>query len=131
MKYLLDTDISSYYLRGRFNLIETFEQKGLQNIRVSRITIAELEVLALRNPESKINLSSITSMSSALGIMEVDRGTWKQFSLLKADILNRGVARGDFDIMNAAIANQHGMIIVTNNVAHYEDIASVENWIES
>ncbi|HDH53133.1 MAG TPA: type II toxin-antitoxin system VapC family toxin [Nitrospirae bacterium] len=129
MKYLVDTDIYSYFLRGKFNLIDTFEQKGLQDIRISRITIAELEVLAHRNPESKINLSAITSLSTAFGIIEVDRDTWKQFSLLKADILSRGVTRGDFDILNAAVANQHGMVIVTNNISHYEDIVSVENWI--
>jgi len=129
MKYLIDTDISSYFLRGKFNLIDTFEQKGLQNIRLSRITVAELEVLSYRNPELKINLSTVFSFSRNLGILEVDRETWRLFSSLKADTLNRGHKRGDMDILNAAVAKQHGMIIVTNNVSHYEDIVAVENWI--
>jgi len=28
MKYLIDTDISSYYLRGRYNLFDVFEKKA-------------------------------------------------------------------------------------------------------
>ncbi|MCK5506342.1 MAG: type II toxin-antitoxin system VapC family toxin [Thermodesulfovibrionia bacterium] len=131
MKYLIDTDISSYFLRGKFNLFNVFEEKGLQNISLSRISIAELEVLAHRTPQSKINLSTIVSFSENLGVTEVDNETWKLFSILKADLLNKGSKRGDFDILNASIARQHNMIVVTNNVSHYEDIVSVENWASS
>jgi tRNA(fMet)-specific endonuclease VapC len=131
MKYLIDTDISSYFLRGKYNLFDVFEEKGLQNISLSRISIAELEVLAHRNPQSKINLSTIVSFSENLGVTEADKGTWKLFSILKADLLNKGSKRGDFDILNASIARQHNMIVVTNNVSHYEDIVHVENWASS
>ena len=128
MKYLVDTDISSYFLRGKNNLFEVFDEKGVENIRLSCISLAELEVLSRRNPESKINLSTIFSFSEKLGIVDVDRDTWRLFSTLKAEALNKGAQRGDFDILNASIAKQHGMIVVTNNVKHYEDLVPVENW---
>lgn len=131
MKYLIDTDISSYFLRGKFNLFEVFEKKGLHNISLSRISIAELKVTAHKNPRSKINLSTIVSFSETLGVMEVDNEIWELFSALKADSLNRGAKRGDFDILNASIARQHNMIVVTNNVSHYEDLVPVENWVEA
>jgi len=131
MKYLIDTDISSYFLRGKFNLSEIFERKGIQNIRLSRITVAELEVLSYKNPESKINLSTINSFSQNLGILDVNRETWRLFSTIKAEMLNRGVKRGDLDILNASVARQYSMIMVTNNVSHYEDIVAMENWITS
>ena len=78
-----------------------------------------------------MNLSTIVAFSETLGVMEVDNETWELFSALKADTLNRGAQRGDFDILNASIARQHNMIVVTNNVSHYEDIVSVENWASS
>ncbi|HDH34478.1 MAG TPA: type II toxin-antitoxin system VapC family toxin [Nitrospirae bacterium] len=128
MKYLIDTDISSYCLRGKFNLFNVFETKGLENISLSRISIAELEVLAHKNPSSSINLSTIDSLSENLGVIEVDQKTWRLFSTIKATLSKKGVPRGDFDILNASIAIQHDMIIVTNNVKHYEDIVACENW---
>lgn len=128
MKYLIDTDISSYFLRGKNNLFKVFDEKGVENIRLSCISLAELGVLAHRNPESKINLSTIFSFSEKLGVVDVDRDTWRLFSTLKAEVLNKGAQRGDFDILNASIAKQHDMIVVTNNVKHYEDLVPVENW---
>lgn len=131
MKYLIDTDIASYYLRGKYDLSTVFEEKGFQNIRLSRITVAELEVLAHRNPQSKINFSTIISLCNILGVLEIDKETWRIYSTVKAEILNRGVTKGDIDILIASIAKQHGMTLVTNNTSHYKNIVKVENWIEN
>lgn len=131
MKYLLDTDISSYYLRGKNDLITIFEKKSIENIRISRITVAELQVLAYRNPVSKINLTTINIFSERVGVLEVDIETWKLFSKLKAETLNRGMTKGDIDILIAALATQHSMIVVTNNTSHFEGLVTVENWITS
>jgi tRNA(fMet)-specific endonuclease VapC len=128
MKYLLDTDVASYYLRGKYDLVTIFEKKGIHNIRISRVTVAELEVLAHRNPQSKINLLTVYTLSESLGILEVDKETWNIFAKVKADTLNRGKPKGDLDILIASMSLQYQMMIVTNNVSHYEDIAKVENW---
>lgn len=130
MKYLIDTDISSFFLRGKHNLLEVFETKGFQNIKLSIITVAELEVLALRNPYSKINSSTINQLSQKLGVLDIDRETWRIFSQMKAQTLFIGKPRGDFDILIASIAKQHRLIVVTNNTSHYADLIDVENWID-
>lgn len=130
MKYLIDTDILSYYLRGKYNLLGVFANKGFQNIRTSRVTIAELEVLAYKNPESKVNLSSIQLLSKAIGILEVDQSTWRIFSITKAEISKRGITRGDMDILIASTAKQYEIILVTNNISHYNDLVAVENWLQ-
>lgn len=129
MKYLIDTDISSYFLRGKYNLLNIFIQKGISEIRIPVVSVAELEVLSHKNPASKINFSSIAVLSQKLGILNVDNKTWKLFSKLKADTLKSGARRGDFDLLIASIALQYSLILVTNNVSHYKDLVAVENWI--
>ncbi|HCY19000.1 MAG TPA: hypothetical protein DHU69_04400 [Deltaproteobacteria bacterium] len=129
MKYLVDTDIASYFLRGKYNLLNIFIQKGISDIRISAVSVAELEVLVHKNPASKINFSSIAILSQKLGILNVDNKTWKLFSKLKADTLKSGTQRGDFDLLIASIALQYSLILVTNNVSHYKDLVAVENWI--
>ena len=129
MKYLIDTDITSYFLRGKYNLSNIFIQKGISDIRISAVSVAELSVLAHKNPASKINFSSIAALSQTLGILNVDNETWKLFSKLKADTLKSGAQRGDFDLLIASIASQHSLILITNNVSHYKDLVAVENWI--
>jgi predicted nucleic acid-binding protein len=38
MKYLLDTNICVHFLRGKYGLIEKFEQLGTENFAISEIT---------------------------------------------------------------------------------------------
>ena len=42
MKYLLDTSIGVYFLRGKLNLDKTVKDVGLENCYISEITVAEL-----------------------------------------------------------------------------------------
>ncbi len=130
MKYLLDTDITSYFLRGKYNLLETFTQKGLDNIRLSIVTVAEMEVLAFKNPSSKINLLNIKQISNEFGVLNDDREIWRIFSETKADLEKSGKGRSNLDILQASIARRHNMILITNNTRHFDDIIEVENWRE-
>lgn len=129
MKYLLDTDICSYYLRGKYNLEEIFDRKGFRNLKLSIATVADLEVLAFRNPSSRINFSRIYALSQAVGVLNIERETWSIYSKLKADTLSRGAKKGDIDILIASLAKQHDMVVITNNVSHFEGLVSIENWI--
>lgn len=129
MKYLIDTDIASYYLRGKFNLSVTFQVKGFQNLRLSRINVAELEVLAYKSPQSKLNFSSIHSFSQNLGVLEVDIEAWRIYSKIKAGYEKRGEPKGDMDFLIASVAKQYNMIVVTRNTSHFDGLVKVENWI--
>ncbi len=128
MKYLIDTDIASYYLRGKYNLVEIFKNKGPSDLKLSIITVAQLQVLAFKNPQSKINLLSIDNLSRLLGIIDIDRNTWKIFSMTKAEVEKSGKPKGDLDILQASIAKQHRLIVVTHNTEHYEGVAEFEDW---
>ena len=130
MKYLLDTDIASYYLRGKFDLVLIFERKGYPQIRLSRITIAQLEVLAYKNPKSSVNDSAIQKLSQKLGVLDPDINTWRIFSMIKAENEKKGQPRGDLDVLQAAIAKQNNLVVVTNNVRHFEGLIEIENWTE-
>jgi len=128
MKYLIDTDIASYYLRGKYNLLEVFKNKGPLNLRLSVVTLAQMQVLAYKNPHSKINLSSIGNLARWLSLLDIDRNTWEIFSRTKAELDKRGKPRGDLDILQASIAKQHDLIVITHNTNHYEDIIECEDW---
>ena len=128
MKYLIDTDIASYYLRGKYNLDKIFKRKGLTDLKLSVITVAQMEVLAHKNPQSKINLTTINSLANWLGVLDLDRNTWGIFAKTTAEVEKSGRPKGDLDILQAAIAKQHGLIVITHNTEHYEDVVEFEDW---
>ena len=43
MKYLLDTNICIYYMKGLYNLNEKINEIGSENCYISEITLAELK----------------------------------------------------------------------------------------
>lgn len=131
MKYLLDTDIASYYLRGKFNLQEIFQKKGPEDIRLSRVTLAEMEVLAYKGPNPTINSLTIAELARWMGVLEVDVKTWQIFSRTKAELLSQGKPKGDLDILQAAVAKQHGLVVITHNTGHFQDLVDFEDWIPS
>jgi tRNA(fMet)-specific endonuclease VapC len=128
--YLLDTDICSYFLRGRYGLNTKFEAVGPTALHVSRITIAELLVLAHRNPGSRINQERIEELARALVFVDLDEPAWATFSVTKARLLRAGRPTGDFDILQASIAMVHHLTLVTNNEDHYRAMGvPLENWV--
>jgi tRNA(fMet)-specific endonuclease VapC len=128
--YLLDTDICSYFLRGRYGLQEKFERVGPAALHVSRITIAELLVLTHKNPGSRINQDRIEELARTLVFVDLDDAAWAMFSLTKAHLQRIGRPVGDFDILQASIAVVRDLTLVTNNVDHYMAMeVRVENWV--
>ena len=51
-KYLVDTNICIYYIKGKFNLNEKFEKINPENCYISEITLAELK-FGVENSEKK------------------------------------------------------------------------------
>ncbi len=127
--YLLDTDICSYFLRGRHGLEEKFESVGPAALHISRVTVAELLVLAHKNPISRVNRERIEELAGRLVFLEVDEPAWGMFSVTKAR-LPKGLVIGDFDILLASVALTRDLILVTNNESHYRPTgARLENWV--
>lgn len=130
MKYLLDTDIASYYLRGKHSLDNVFEEKDPAEIILSAVTVAQMKVLAYKNPQSRVNLFTINGLAQSTGVLKVDQETWTIFAKTKAETLQRGEPKGDLDILQAAVAKQYDLVVVTHNVRHYEGIVDCEDWVK-
>lgn len=128
--YLLDTDICSYFLRGKFGLNDKFGKVGHAALHVSRVTISELLVLAHKSPATRINRERIEALARMLAFVEVDEAAWATFPVIKARIQRMGRPAGDFDILQASIAKTRDLILVTNNEADYRAIdVRLENWV--
>lgn len=63
MKYLLDTNICVHFFRGKFNLIEKFQQINIEDCAISEITLAELIFGAENSPNPKRNYKIIDTFS--------------------------------------------------------------------
>ena len=98
MKYLLDTNICIYYMKGMYNLDKKFKSVKVENCYISEITLAELKfgVENSKNPE-KNNLVLLNFLSGIqiLPIFEAIDFYAKE----KAGLKKIGPTVDDFDLL--------------------------------
>ncbi len=130
-KYLIDTNICVYYIKGQFNLHEKFAEIGADNLYISEITIAELKYGIENSTRKKDNRKTIERFISSIQIVPII-GSLDIYSKEKARLKKKGQLIDDFDLLigSGAIANE--MVLVTRNVKHFNRISNIniENWVD-
>jgi tRNA(fMet)-specific endonuclease VapC len=128
-KYLLDTNICIFCMRGMFEMNRKIATAGINNCYLSEITVAELYYGAensknpkktMRQAEEFIGLFNVIPLSDSL----------HTFGKEKAYLTSIGRKIENFDMSIGATALQHKMVMVTDNINHLGRIRGIEieNW---
>jgi len=132
--YLFDTDCLSNILKKAPSplLIKKLESlpKGLQF--TTSINVSEIYFGAYRSRnQEKILKAYEDKVFPNVNILPFDTDSGKIYGRLKALLEKRGLSKSEPDLMIAAIAIQHDMILVTGNKRHSMNIPglNIEDWI--
>jgi tRNA(fMet)-specific endonuclease VapC len=132
MAYLIDTDILIYSLKNDENVKQKFREN--QNIpkSISVITYGELVFGARKSRHIEKNLAVTYRIAELFPVIDIDRSIMAVFGEIKSSLEMRGSIIEDMDILIAATALSHNLILVTNNVKHFKKIKDLrtENWRE-
>lgn len=130
MKYLLDTDTCIYWLKGREAVKQNVLAVGYSAIAISVITVAELYFGAYNSTKISENLATAEKFIQSLPVLNLNQTTLKYFGQFKADLKQKGTPVADFDLLIASIALTENLILVSNNMRHYNRISqlNLENW---
>jgi len=128
-KYLLDTNICIFYLKGRFDLDTKVRNVGVENCFISEITVAELKFGAENSEHVERNRSVVTNLLSVFQVIPVF-GSLDVYAKEKARLRKRGDLIDDFDLLIGATAIANELIMVTNNTKHFVrmDGMILEDW---
>ncbi len=129
-KYLLDTDISVFCLRGRYNIDRKLNEViGYDNCFISEITLAELKYGAELSERVEENLHVVSEFASKMGILPIFNSL-ELYAKEKARLKRAGNLIDDFDLLIGCSAIKNGLVLVTNNENHFKRIKNIkiENW---
>src|SRR5690606_20227650 len=131
MKYLLDTNTCIHFLRGKFGLIEKFEELGTENFAVSEITFAELVFGAENSTNPEKNLELIEVFTNQVVILPIFSAIYL-YGKEKARLRSKGLMISDFDLLIGCTAVDKNLIMVTENLKEFERISGIqlENWVK-
>ncbi len=130
-KYLLDTNICIYFLKGLFNLDKEIENAGLSNCFVSEITIAELKFGAENSENQEKNRKIVDQFVSKFTIIPIFNSL-DVYAKEKSRLRKKGLPLDDFDLLIGATAISNNLTLVTRNVSDFERLKGIEieNWVD-
>ena len=131
MKYLLDTNICIYYMKGLYNLNDKIDEIGNENCYISEITLAELKFGVENSERKKKNREVLDIFLSGIKIVPI-YNSLDFYAKEKARLRKKGNTVDDFDLLIGASAVSNKMILVTNNFKHFNNIQNIqiEDWTQ-
>ena len=132
MLYMLDTDISSYIIKGRFPEVKAkLSAIEPSSVCVSAITRAELLYGLKRLPPAHRLHIAVRQFLKIVRVLPWDAEAADFYAEIQHDLVTSGQPIGEMDMMIAAHSLAAAATLVTNNARHYERIAApliLQNW---
>ncbi len=128
-KYLLDTNICIYYIKGKFNLDVKFDKIFPDYLFISEITLAELKFGIANSEQPEKNQKALENFLTGVKILPIFH-CLDIYAKEKARLRKAGTPIDDFDLLIGVTAVTYNLVLVTNNAEHFNRIKgiSIEDW---
>ena len=129
--YLLDTNICIYTINNHSpKTIKKIKSFNPSQIKVSSITVAELEYGASKSKYRKKNREALLNFLSPFEIINFDATDAEIYRIIRTTLEQSGNVIGPYDMQLAAQALSRNYVFVTNNVKEFQrvDKLVIENW---
>ena len=114
MKYLLDTNVVSDYLRGTESVVKKVQNAKPSDLTISAVTVMELRYGAARRQSAKLT-AAVEAFISGVTVVAFDAEAGEQAGLLRAAVESKGIAIALPDCQIAATAQVMGLTLVSND----------------
>jgi predicted nucleic acid-binding protein len=132
LSYLLDTNIFSQWLKPKPlpHVIDRWEKAGDDRLAISVICEAEVLFGLELKQSANLNARYDTILKDRLKVLNVDSKVAKTYVELRSGVHRKGKPCAPFDLLIAATAKAHNLILATLNYRHFTSIEglAVEDW---
>jgi len=129
MRYMLDTDIASYLIRGDHPGVTEKFTELYEKCVISSITAAELQYGA-RKRNNRALTQKVQALCNLIPIISWNEDAAGNYAKLRVELETAGTPIGNMDMMIAASAIAEEAVLVTNNTGLFSKIAllNLEDW---
>ncbi len=124
MPYLIDTDLVIDHLANQKAARQLLDHLAPEGIAMSIITSMEVYQGVSRSPHPHSAQAKFHAFLATVPLLPFSLSVAERCALLREQLKQAGkrVKARALDVMNAAIALEHGLMVVTHNREDYEDI---------
>jgi len=130
-KFALDTDITSFYLKGNTKLIDRINKEVNDGtIIIPPIVYYEIKKWLIKNC-AKVKLAAFENLLVKYGVDTITKEILDTSLAVYIDLKSKNITIDDCDIFIAGYCIYKDYILITNNTDHYKSIKDlkIENWI--
>jgi tRNA(fMet)-specific endonuclease VapC len=126
-KYLLDTNIVIAIFAGDRAVLDPLAQSN--DIFLPTIVLGELYYGARKSTHVDANISRIDELAASSALLGCDIDTSRHYGTIKNDLRAKGRPIPENDIWIAAVAQQHGLTLVSRD-KHFNEVdgLSLQVW---
>lgn len=125
MRYLIDSDRVAEYLKGRPDAVALLSGLFQDGIAISIITFAEIYEGIYYGRDRAHDEQMFLRFLQGVSVLGISRPIARRFALIRGDLPAKGQLLPQPDLLIAATALQHNLVLVTRNTAHFQRISSL------
>ena len=130
-KFLLDTNICIYIIKQKpKKVLDRFLKQKVGDLAISTITLSELEYGVGKSSKLIQNKIALTEFLAPIEIIEYDSRAAEVYGNIRSTLEKLGKVIGPLDMLIAAHAVSHGLVLVTNNEKEFQRVPGLrlQNW---
>lgn len=134
MSYLLDTCVVSDFVKGEENTLKRLKSSSPGDVFISSITVMEVNYGLAVNPQRAVKIQALLeTFLSSITILPFGSEAAEQAAQIRSILKTAGTPIGAYDVLIAATALTHNLIIVTSNIREFQRVPDlkIENWRSS
>lgn len=128
MTYLVDTDWVIDFLKGKQIAVDLLGRLSEEGIVISIITYGEVYegiYFGGRQQTAELGFGQFLQIAD---VVSLTQPIMRRFARLRGELRQHGQKISDTDLLIAATALEHNLILVTRNTSHFERIPNLELW---
>jgi tRNA(fMet)-specific endonuclease VapC len=129
---LLDTDILSALMRGTPSVLTRAKQYLTKHAEFTFSLITRYEILrGLKAKHASTQLMAFDAFCFQNKVLPMTDAIIVHAADIYAELYSRGQLISDADILIAATAREHDLVLATNNTSHFDRIPGllIDNWL--
>ncbi len=128
MQYLVDSDWLIDYLKGVPEAQQLIGQLAQDGISISTVTYMEIYQGVLRSRDPDLAQNQLRAFVATVPVLPFTLSVAEKCAHLRESLRKQGKRpqRRALDLMIAATAIAHGLVLVTRNVVDYQDLPGLK-----
>lgn len=134
LRYMLDTDISSYIMkRSNDAVLRRLQMTAIDDVCISAITKCELLYGVEVSPKRQRDEADMRDFIRHVDVLDFPQDAAMHYGLIRGALKRKGTMIGANDLFIAAHARYLGLTLATNNRRDFSRVEGlkIENWAEA